>query len=351
MGNADVRIEPEPLEKVYVELSTACNLDCAMCFRQTYETDIHALMPKHVFDAVFSQIDDIATIKDIVIGGIGEPLMSPFWREAVRLVKRSGKRVVITTNGLLVDRKTAESLVDEGVDEVVISVEAGSLGHNNVENTLAVGEMIQEIKKDRGSVVPGVAAEVVLTKSSLADDMKIVKELPRHGIKYVLLNNLMPTNAEYEKEVLYVKGHESQLKAEIYHELYGKIVAEYPEFYVRTERYCRFVERRAAVVSNEGTVVPCYRFLHTGQERVFGRQRKVYFHGFGNVLEKHLADIWASPDYTIYRFKVRYGLYPSCVDCVFRDGCGFLDDTMADCWGNMPSCADCLWYRQIILCP
>jgi len=30
-------------------------------------------------------------------------------------------------------------------------------------------------------------------------------------------------------------------------------------------------------------------------------------------------NIWNSPDYTIFRFKVRYALYPSCGNCFLRD--------------------------------
>jgi len=48
-------------------------------------------------------------------------------------------------------------------------------------------------------------------------------------------------------------------------------------------------------------------------------------------------NIWNSSDYSIFRFKVRYALYPSCVDCFLRDGCSFLWDDKADCWGICPA--------------
>ncbi|MNO01582.1 hypothetical protein D3C81_2217640 [compost metagenome] len=44
-------------------------------------------------------------------------------------------------------------------------------------------------------------------------------------------------------------------------------------------------------------------------------------------------------------------MYPSCTDCDLRDACDFVKTSDIDCWGNEPSCADCLWSRRIVQCP
>jgi len=66
--------------------------------------------------------------------------MHPLWKDVVKELKNAYKRVTITTNGTLINREAAEFLVDQRVDEVYISVESSPLGHNNVENTFAVGD-------------------------------------------------------------------------------------------------------------------------------------------------------------------------------------------------------------------
>ena len=43
--------------------------------------------------------------------------------------------------------------------------------------------------------------------------------------------------------------------------------------------------------------------------------------------------------------------FPSCTDCKLLSGCAYIDDNEMDCWGNSPSCAECLWARRIIACP
>lgn len=350
MGNAKVFIEPKPLKRVYVELSRTCNLTCAMCFRHTYEDHAQALMDEKTVQNMLREVID-SPAEDVIIGGIGEPLMHPLWREVVRELKKAYKRVTITSNGTLINPEVADFLVDQRVDEVYISVESSPLGHNNVENTLMVGDLITSLKQRKNKMRPILSAEVVLTKSSLKEDIELMKELGKHGIRYVLINNVLPMTPDLDKEVLYVKDRTSDLRFRLSSELYAKVGVEYPEFCIRTDRLCRFVERSAAVIAADGTVCPCYRFLHDGAERVFGRAKALHTRGFGNINEESLMNIWNSPDYSIFRFKVRYALYPSCADCFLRDGCSFLWDDKADCWGNMPSCGDCLWYRQIILCP
>jgi len=104
--------------------------------------------------------------EEVIIGGIGEPLMHPLWKNVVKELKNAYKRVTITTNGTLINREVAEFLVDQRVDEVYISVESSPLGHNNVENTFAVGDLITEMKQQKNKMRPILSAEVVLTKSS-----------------------------------------------------------------------------------------------------------------------------------------------------------------------------------------
>jgi len=98
-------------------------------------------------------------------------------------------------------------------------------------------------------------------------------------------------------------------------------------------------------------VVPCYRFLHSYTEFIFGRKKEVIAHSFGNVFKEKLSDIWTSKDYEVFRYNVKNAIYPSCTDCSLRNVCDFTKDTEFDCWGDNPSCADCLWARGISKCP
>jgi MoaA/NifB/PqqE/SkfB family radical SAM enzyme len=97
--------------------------------------------------------------------------------------------------------------------------------------------------------------------------------------------------------------------------------------------------------------MPCYRFLHDGQEIVQGKEMELHARSFGSLLEDSLEDIWNGRDYIWFRYTVENALYPSCVDCTLREGCEYLRDSDGNCWGSSPSCGNCLWSRKIIMCP
>ncbi len=83
---------------------------------------------------------------------------------------------------------------------------------------------------------------------------------------------------------------------------------------------------------------------------VFGREKVIDAHHFGHVAEATLDEIWHKDDYVNYRSTVYNNQYPSCMDCDMLDGCDMAKHSDMDCWGNVPSCADCLWSRKIVYC-
>ncbi len=80
-------------------------------------------------------------------------------------------------------------------------------------------------------------------------------------------------------------------------------------------------------------------------------KKEVVAHSFGNTFKEKLSDIWTSKNYEVFRYNIKNSIYPSCTDCSLMDACSFTENTEFDCWGNNPSCADCLWARGIIKCP
>ena len=116
--------------------------------------------------------------------------------------------------------------------------------------------------------------------------------------------------------------------------------------------YCYFIENNAAVVRYDGAIAPCYRLLHEGgKEFIKDRCQELEAKSFGNINDEDIVSIWNKRDYLWFRFVVNNALYPSCTDCQFYEGCDYLRDTHSDCWGNSPSCGNCLWARRILICP
>jgi MoaA/NifB/PqqE/SkfB family radical SAM enzyme len=117
------------------------------------------------------------------------------------------------------------------------------------------------------------------------------------------------------------------------------------------ERRCRFIKDRAAVVGWDGGVAPCYALSHNYRYfTIDGRHKKVDRYLLGNVHEQYLLDIWCSEEYVCFRSEVQAFHFPSCPDCDLRETCDLREKNLG-CWGWNPSCADCLWAQNIVLCP
>jgi len=113
--------------------------------------------------------------------------------------------------------------------------------------------------------------------------------------------------------------------------------------------FCRFVESRTSFVRWDGQVAPCLGLLHGYTTYLYGYERNIKPHGFGNVGRRTLGCIWRSRNYRRFREKVRNFDYAPCHFC---GGCNLLESNDEDCLGNsFPSCGGCLWAQGIIQCP
>ncbi len=348
--------ERADMQYLFVEITNRCNLKCEMCFKQYWE-DEEGDMPYKLFLKILNDAQEFPDLKMLYFGGIGEPTVHPDFMRMIEEVKSREIGVGVSTNGFLLTQERMERLVEIGVDLIYISldsipVQPTDIGHIMPGVTVDRLKRLAEIKNRKGSEIPHIGVEVVVTKGNYNLLGKIAEYLANYDINSLLLSNLIPITEEHSKQIVYDGNVDIEPYLDkLYRNSYSGFLLRVPEFKLRTERHCDFVENKVAVVRWDGEVSPCYRFLHTYPEYVFGREKKVYSHSFGNVKDKSLKEIWTSRDYTWFRFAVKNSLFPSCTDCPLVNSCSFVQDTKTDCWGNEPSCGDCLWWRKIAQCP
>ena len=193
-----------------------------------------------------------------------------------------------------------------------------------------------------------------MSTDSLAELEDFTDTAVRVGVDELIFSNLLPVSEAAEEKILYRVdscGEHDELLHPLTEKIRHRLHYVLPKFSLKTERHCRFIEQNAAVVRSDGEVVPCYRLLHQATERVDGKEMELIPYSFGNLSSTGIEEIWNSRDYLWFRFTVQNGLYPSCLDCSLKEGCEYLRDSTAQCWGGSPSCGNCLWSRQIVLCP
>ncbi len=343
--------------RAYIEVTSRCNLDCAVCVRQVWR-DAPGEMTWETFQAVVEGLRAFPDLRRVTFGGFGEPLAHPRFPEMLALAAELEVGMTLTTNGLLLDKAMAEALVEASLDTVVVSLDTVHVQayeqariEGGVDQVLDNVRALQELSRQRGQMLPRIGLEFVAMRSSLEWLGRLPALARDLGANFVLVTNLLPHTLEMAEEILY--DRDQPLPTPIGWPVAGGDwllwgVAKMPRMKWGAWRRCRFVEDRALVIGWDGGVSPCYALMHSYPYYIYGRRKEVARYVLGNVRERPLAQIWTTDEYVRFRAKVREMRFPSCVDCGLA--CTYAEDNQ-DCWGNVPSCADCLWAQDMVRCP
>ena len=354
-GGETVELSLRPdVKKIYMEPTTSCNYSCITCIRHSWGDEI-GHMPWSVFQKIITDMAELPDLKAVHFGGFGEPLSHPKIIEMITACKEMGYSVEMITNGSLLTAEVATKLIEIGLDWIYISLDGPDEDcfsqirpGASFEDVTCNIRMLQTLKKKINQLTPQLGIEFVATKTNfnkLSMMRGIVDDL---GANRFIISNVLPYHESMKDEIIYNGdvnlegfGWESPLLS----------IKAAPNFKLRTQRTCKFVEDKALVITHQGDVSPCYAFMHTYHCYIFGREKSMRAHNFGNVVNKSLQEIWSDPKYAVFRWTARNAQYPSCVDCRQADGCIMAQTNETDCWGNQPSCGDCLWARNIVVCP
>jgi MoaA/NifB/PqqE/SkfB family radical SAM enzyme len=112
--------EAEPV-CLYLETTNRCNLLCTTCPR-TFETlEPPGDMSWELFTGIVDQFPNIARV---ALHGVGEPMMVPALPRMIRYLKDRGTYVLFNTNGTLLTERKGRALIDSGLDELRVSLDA-----------------------------------------------------------------------------------------------------------------------------------------------------------------------------------------------------------------------------------
>ncbi|MGM0502781.1 MAG: tungsten cofactor oxidoreductase radical SAM maturase [Bacillota bacterium] len=343
------------LEKIYLELTTECNLDCITCIRNSWSDKI-GHMKDEVLNNILGELKKLPDLKTVQLGGFGEPTTHPKFMEVVKRVKAAGLELELITNGHFLNSEIVDKLIELKVDKIITSVDAPTEEkfediRLNADYDILLDNLnyLAQRKQELKAVKPKLWFEFVAMKNNYQLLPNLVKLATELSVESVLVTNLLPYTSDMTEQILYGAEDKEIKLGDGSGAVYLK--AQFPEMELRTIRNCNFIEDKSLSVSWQGDVVPCYPLLHNYNMYIYGREKENQSYSFGKIPSESLAEIWTKKEYMHFRSKVRNEKFPSCTDCKYLDGCSMAEDNSLDCWGNSPSCADCLWYRGIIVCP
>jgi putative metalloenzyme radical SAM/SPASM domain maturase len=206
-------------KKLYLEVTTNCNMSCGMCVKQAPGSSIS---DQHLDIAVFNKLlPYLPHIQKLVLNGIGEPLLHPdlLWMISKAHEKMADKRASETseecwigfqTNGLLLTHSLTEQLIDAGLNRLCISVDSLpeeqkcgiSLTHSN--NLPAFPfSMVNAVRRQKDKSRFQLGAEIVLLRETLPQLPQLIQRLAEEGVDFILASHLLPYHKDAEPQSLF----------------------------------------------------------------------------------------------------------------------------------------------------
>jgi len=110
---------PKRFKKIYIEISNVCNLQCTFCPEVVRGK-------KFMEPALFTTTATAAApLTDVVCFHLmGEPLLHPEFESYLNICGGLGLRVELTTNGILLDGKRAEALMNPALSQINFSLQS-----------------------------------------------------------------------------------------------------------------------------------------------------------------------------------------------------------------------------------
>ena len=302
------RLTLKKLGIVQVEVSTFCQLNCAMCPKTIFKKD---WISKHMELELFQKIP-FELFKTAHLQGWGEPLMNPNIIEMIDTVKKKNCTVGLTTNGLLL-KEFAKDLVEK-IDYIAISLASTKEEvHRKIRKT-SLHDLVKNIKfftKLRTGDRPKVTLVTMMLEETLEDLPKFVDLAVDCGTDEIIVNNLdyIPSSA-LEKRAVFLGQRNPKISEIIENSLVRAKKAGIRMIIksVKLEEVSVCAENpiNNCLITVDGALTPCV-YLHlptrkTKIKRFFRGQyfeiKKVYF---GNLKETSFKKIWYNRDYKEFR--------------------------------------------------
>jgi MoaA/NifB/PqqE/SkfB family radical SAM enzyme len=372
-GPDGLRLTSDTLRKVYVEITSACNLTCATCIGQIWDEPLGQMSSTR-----FRRLLDGLPRHPITLSlsGFGEPLVHPEFLALVRLARERGVRVEVITNGTLLDAALARELITLGVAQVTVSIDGGDeaayaavRGQTRAPVVAAVATLVEARRRARQGMEIGLA--FVATRRNIDSLPALLTLAYELGLDFVSVSNVVPHTPEMAAEMLWGGAAwaasfpdvswrprlelarmtlDNQSRPALVALLDHGPTWPHPGSTGGPRRnYCRFAHEGMLTVAWDGRVVPCLLLLHAHPEYVNGHWKTVHSYAVGHVDERALLDIWRDLAYRDFRRRLRAFDFPACFAC---GGCPETDTNDTDCYGSsFPSCSECLWAQGLVSCP
>jgi Radical SAM superfamily. len=133
-----------------IEVSSVCNFYCSICPHKLMLANRKGIMDVKLFKNILSQISDCARV--IQLYWMGEPLLNENIFDIIKLCKNDTQaKIMISTNGSLLSDKNIKSLLESGIDKIIISVDAAN--NSDIYNGIRKGGNLEQLNNSIEKII------------------------------------------------------------------------------------------------------------------------------------------------------------------------------------------------------
>lgn len=291
-----------------IEPSNRCNSYCMMCAHVQHRKNKTILFGDMAWETFDRTRPFWKYANEIVLGGNGEPFLNTNYLRMAQEIKKEGCFVHTFTNGLLLDEKISNGLVNMQYDLINLSMGGSTPGtYNKVrgvdgyDNVVANLKRLKKIKRAANSDKPVVNFNIAAMNtvlSELNDIVELAAELDVASIDMfhllVYFNHVRPESPWLNQDL----AKEQMEKAREKTKRYG-VRLSLPDFDQQRETFCRHPFSQIFIQWNgDVTVCSSLRFI------------------FGNINDQPINKIWNSKAWRETRKQIkREGYTKVCPHC------------------------------------
>jgi MoaA/NifB/PqqE/SkfB family radical SAM enzyme len=189
------KVADAPPVCIYLEVTNRCNLLCETCPRTFEALEPPADMSWELFCSI---IDQVPGLVRVVLHGVGEPMLVKELPRMIRYLKERGIFVLFNTNGTLLAPKKRRELIETGLDELRVSLDAAEAAtFLKVRGKNMFGRIVRNVgeftalQREIGATTPRVSLWLTGLKETVDQLPEFVRLAARIGVKEVYLQRLV----------------------------------------------------------------------------------------------------------------------------------------------------------------
>jgi MoaA/NifB/PqqE/SkfB family radical SAM enzyme len=186
--------EAEPV-CLYLETTNRCNLLCTTCPRTFEALEPAGDMSWELFTGIVDQFPRIARV---VLHGVGEPMMVKALPRMIGYLKARGTYVLFNTNGTLLTAKKGRELIDSGLDELRVSLDAAEpaafrlvRGRDMFARIVRNVRAFRALQRELGSEAPRVSLWLTGLRETIDQLCDFIRLASRMDVAEVYLQRLV----------------------------------------------------------------------------------------------------------------------------------------------------------------